>query len=215
MKPINFMARRIPTINQCLEFHDKFEMLDNIRAHSFLVARVAESLVDGLHSTGKSISPLPDKEKAVVGALLHDIAKTLCIKTGCHHAEIGRQICVELGFPEISSIVAEHVVLKNFTADLYSMGLFGTKEIVFYADKRVLHDQVVSLEGRLEYILERYGDKNPAKEILIRQNFDQALEFEKYLFSYLDFLPEEITKHISDKQFSGDGWFQLKDEIRK
>jgi uncharacterized protein len=196
------MAKHIPTIDQCLEFHDKFEMFDNIRAHSFVVARVAESLVDGLQRTGKSIGPLPNKEKVIVGALLHDIAKTLCIKTDCRHAEIGRQICLELGYPEISEIVAEHVVLKKFTADLYAQGIFGAKEMVFYADKRVRHDEVVSLAGRLEYILERYGDNNPVKEHLIRQNFNQTLDFEKYLFNFLDFLPEEITNHIAHARFA-------------
>ncbi len=195
------MAKRIPSISQCLEFHDRFEMLDNIRAHSFVVARVAESLVEGLRRTGKIIEPLPNKEEVIVGALLHDIAKTLCIKTGCRHAEIGRQICIDLGYPEVSEIVAEHVVLKNYNAHLYAQGIFGTKEMVFYADKRVLHDQVVSLSSRLEYILERYSDNNPATQHLIRQNFLQTVNFEKYLFSFLDFLPEEIAQHISHERF--------------
>ena len=195
------MAIALPSIEQCLEFHDRYEMLDNIRAHSFVVARVAESLVDGLHRTGKSAGPLPDKEEVIVGALLHDIAKTLCIKTDCRHAEIGRQICLQLGYPELSEIVAEHVVLKNFTADLYAKGIFGSKEIVFYADKRVRHDQVVSLAGRLEYILDRYGDNNPVKEQLIRQNFNQTLELEKYLFGFLDYPPEKISNHISQAHF--------------
>jgi uncharacterized protein len=196
------MAKHIPSIDQCLEFHDKFEMFDNIRAHSFVVARVADALVDGLHRTCKIMGPLPNKEEVIAGALLHDIAKTLCIKTDCRHADIGRQICLELGYPEISEIVAEHVVLKNFTADLYKQGIFGAKEMVFYADKRVRHDQVVSLADRLEYILERYGDNNPAKEHLIRQNFNQTLDFEKYLSNFLDFPLEEITKHIAHAKFS-------------
>ena len=177
-------------------------MLDNIQAHSFVVARVAEALVDGLNRTGKSPGPLPDKEEVVSGALLHDIAKTLCIKTDCRHAEVGRQICVELGYPELSEIVAEHVVLKNFTADLYSQGIFGPKEIVYYADKRVRHDRVVSLDERLEYILERYGDNNPFKEQLIRENFKFTLDFEKYLFRFLDFSPEEITQYFIPTPFS-------------
>lgn len=196
------MIKNIPSISQCLELHDRFEMFDNIRAHSSVVARVAESLVDGLEKAGKTSGPLPDREEAVVGALLHDIAKTLCIKTGCRHAEIGRQICVELGYPEISTIVAEHVVLKDFRANLYGQGIFGAKEIVFYADKRVCHDQVVSLDGRLEYILGRYGDQNPAKEYLIHQNFKQTLDFEKYLFDFLNFQPDEIVQHISHEKFS-------------
>lgn len=195
------MSINIPSIKECLELHDRFEMLDNIRGHSFVVARVAEALVDGLHRTGKSPGPLPNKEEVIVGALLHDIAKTLCIKTDCRHAEIGRQICLDLGYPELSEIVAEHVVLKNFAADLYARGIFGTKEMVFYADKRVRHDQVVSLDGRLLYILERYGDNNPAKEQLIRQNFNKSIDLENYLFSFLDFLPEELAHHISQEKF--------------
>lgn len=195
------MAINMPSIKQCLEFHDRFEMLDNIRAHSFVVAQVAEALVDGLHRTGKSPDPLPDKEEVIVGALMHDIAKTLCIKTDCRHAEVGRQMCLELGYPELSEIVAEHVVLKIFAADLYARGVFGTKEMVFYADKRVCHDQVVSLDGRLEYILERYGDNNPVKEQLIRHNFNKTIDLEKYLFGFLDFLPMELTQHISHAKF--------------
>jgi putative nucleotidyltransferase with HDIG domain len=196
------MAKNIPTINQCLELHDRFQMLDNIRAHSFAVARVAETLVDGLLRTGKSAGPLPDKEEVIIGALLHDIAKTLCIKTNCQHAEVGRQICLELGYPELSEVVAEHVVLKYFTPDRYVQGIFGTKEMVYYSDKRVRHDQVVSLAGRLEYILKRYGDNNPVKEQLIQKNFSKSLDLEKYLFCFLDFHPDELIHHMSHTQFT-------------
>ncbi|MGB3211725.1 MAG: HDIG domain-containing metalloprotein [Desulforhopalus sp.] len=192
----------IPSIQQCLDFHDRFEMLENIRAHSFIVARVAESLVDSLRRTGRTAGPLPDKDEVIAGALLHDIAKTLCLKTDCRHAEIGRQICIELGYPKLAEVVAEHVVLKYFPAHLYVQGIFGTKEIVFYSDKRVCHDKVVSLEERLDYILSRYGDNNPAKEKLIRLNFNQTREFEKYLFNFLDFPPEKITQYMSHEQFS-------------
>ncbi len=167
-----------------------------------MVARVAETLVDSLLRARKSPGPLPDKEEVIAGALLHDIAKTLCLKTNCRHAEEGRLICRELGYPELGEIVAEHVVLKNFMEDLYLQGIFGTKEIVFYADKRVCHDQVVCLADRLEYILNRYGDNNPAREKLIHQNFNQALDLEKYLFNFLDISPEEIIKHISHKNFA-------------
>lgn len=196
------MSKRVPTISQCLEFIDQYEMLDNIRAHSFVVARVAETLIDGLHRSAKTPGPVPDKEEVLAGALLHDIAKTLCIKTGCLHAEEGRRICIELGFPEIGEIVAEHVVLKDFTADIYKQGIFGSKEMVFYSDKRVRHDQVVPLSSRLEYILGRYGKGDPTREHHIRLNFSQTQDFENYLFNFLDFTPEEITDHLSTHSFS-------------
>lgn len=191
----------VPTIGQCLEFIERYEMFDNIRAHSFVVARIAEALVKGLHEAGKSPGPLANIDEVIAGALLHDIAKTLCLKTDCLHAETGRDICLELGYPLMAEIVAEHVVLRNYTYDLYKQGIFNAKELVFYADKRVLHDQVVSLGERLDYILARYGNGEPVRERRIRENFDQALKLERYLFSYLDFSPEEITLHMSREQF--------------
>lgn len=195
------MTKPIPSTSQCRSFFDQFAMFDNIRDHSILVARVAGALVDGLARTGKCPGPLPNREEAIAGALLHDIAKTLCIKTGGHHAEIGRQICVDLGYPEIGEIVAEHVVLQHFHADLYQRGLFAAKELVFYADKRVLHDQVVPLASRLDYILERYGDGNPQKEQHIRVNFVRTLDLEKFLFSFLDFKPDEMIQHLIKEIF--------------
>lgn len=198
-----FMAAPIPSTSQCLAYFDQYEMLDNIRDHSILVARLAGALADGLARTGKSPTPLPNREETIAGALLHDIAKTLCIKTGCQHADIGGQICAELGFPQLGEIVVEHVVLRHFHADLYRRGLFGAKELVFYADKRVLHDRVVPLADRLEYILKRYGNGNPQKEQFIHLNFNRTLDLEKYLFSYLDFTPDEATQHLPADLFPG------------
>ncbi|MFW2368068.1 MAG: HD domain-containing protein [Desulforhopalus sp.] len=197
-------GKKIPAISQCLEFIEVYEMLDNIRAHSFVVARIAETLVDGLYTAGKSTGPFANRDEVIAGALLHDIAKSLCLKTDCLHAETGRDICLELGYPDISEIVAEHVILKNYTNDLYQKGIFGAKELVFYADKRVLHDQVVSLDDRLDYILERYGKGDPVREQRIRENFSQAQELESYLFSFLDFNPEDIRQHMSHKIFLPD-----------
>lgn len=194
----------VPSVSQCLGYFDQYAMLDNIRRHSLLVAQVAGTLVDGLGRSGRCPAPPPSREVTVAGALLHDIAKTMCIETGCHHAEIGRQICVDLGYPEISEIVAEHVVLRHFPTELYQNGIFGAKELVFYADKRVLHDQVVPLADRLAYILQRYGDGNGQKEQHIRMNFNRTVDFEKLLFNYLDFTAADLAGHLNpvERDFS-------------
>lgn len=194
------MKNSVPTIEQCLSWIDQHEMLDNIRQHSFVVARVAEALFNGLERVGKA-PVLADKDLVLAGALLHDIAKTLCIRTGCHHANVGQQICVDLGYPQIGELVAEHVVLKRFTPELYSKGIFGAKELVYYADKRVRHDEVVTLDNRLEYILERYGNGDPEKEDHIRKNFSKTTEFEAYLFNFLDFPKETLAQQVIPKNF--------------
>lgn len=196
------MTLPTPTVNQCLDFIDLHEMLVNIRAHSFQVARVAELLIDGLVEAKRAISPLPTREFVIAGALLHDIAKTECLKTNCLHAARGDELCCALGFPEIGEVVREHVILNDFTAELYQQGFFPAKELVYYADKRVRHDEIVSLESRLDYIIERYGNSDPKREHYIRLNFQQCQELEVYLFNFLDFTADQVPLLISQEPFS-------------
>jgi uncharacterized protein len=196
------MTNGIPTIGRCLEYIDQYEMLENIRAHSLLVAQVANTLVHALQKTQCFDNKITDPKTVVAGALLHDIAKTMCIKKECHHAKEGQIICEELGHPEIGEIVAEHVVLKTFQEDLYQKGIFPPKELVYYADKRVKHDSIVSLAERLDYILERYGNGDETKERYIRLNFNQTIEFESYLFNNIDFVPDGLRDEIIPLDFT-------------
>lgn len=185
-----------PSIEKCFEYMSTFAMLDNIRAHSMQVARVAVALLEGLESSGKS-KILPDRGLVVAGALLHDIAKTECIREGCRHADIGKKICEDLGYHQIADIVQQHVILHSFNETEYASGLFQARELVYYADKRVRHDQVVSLADRLEYIIDRYGKNDPRIIEGITINFGDCLKLEHYLFSYLDFPPHQVAERAS------------------
>ena len=191
------MNNTIPSRKTCLELIDSYGMLDNIRQHSFVVARVAETILQNLNlSFDKDILP-PDRDLVLAGALLHDIAKTKCLDGSCRHAEEGEQICIDHGFPDVGTIVGEHVILKSFTPENYRRGYFGAREIVYYSDKRVTHTTIVSLEDRLKYIVDRYGDGSNYIEDRIRENFQQCLDLEKYLFSFLPFAPEDIASQVS------------------
>lgn len=195
------MNTTIPSRKTCLELIDSYGMLDNIRQHSFVVARVAETILQNLNlSFDKDILP-PDRDLVLAGALLHDIAKTKCLDGSCRHAEEGEQICIDHGFPDVGTIVGEHVILKSFTPENYRRGYFGAREIVYYSDKRVTHTTIVSLEDRLKYIVDRYGDGSRYIEDRIRENFQQCLDLEKYLFSFLPFAPEDIASQVSPETF--------------
>ena len=165
-------------------------MLANIRAHSLMVARIAWLLAEELRT--KNSHP-PDLQLCVSGALLHDIAKTPCLKSGCNHAKAGAELCRSLGFPEIAEIVAGHVVRPDFFPERLKAGIFSPGEIVYYADKRVRHDQIVSLPERLEYILEKYGGDDLRKQNGIRDNFKKCELLERQLFSRLDFAPDGLA----------------------
>ncbi len=175
----------IPTVDQCRKFMEEHEMLDNIRAHSFVVARIAELLTRKFVESGSDIN----LELAIAGALLHDIGKTSCLNNDRNHARVGSEICVENDMGELEEIVAEHVILRN---GLSSSGC-TEKEIVYYADKRVRHDEVVSLDERLEYILERYGNGDERLKALICDNFETCRRLEEKLFSRLPFAPAEVS----------------------
>ena len=183
----------IPNRAACAALMDEHGMLANIRAHSLMVARIAWLLAEELRT--KSSQP-PDLQLCVSGALLHDIAKTPCLTSGCNHAKAGAEICRRLGFPEIAEIVAGHVVLPDFSPERYAAGIFSSIEIVHYADKRVVHDQIVSLPERLGYILGRYGGDDARKQEGIRDNFKKCRLLEEGLFSLLYFAPGKLAEQI-------------------
>jgi putative nucleotidyltransferase with HDIG domain len=81
----------IPSVKECLELMEQYGMLDNIKAHSIMVQKIATIIGQGLKDTGMDIS----LEKIAAGALLHDIGKTLCLNTGDDHEAKGREICLE------------------------------------------------------------------------------------------------------------------------
>ena len=190
------MTTPCPSIADCLQFGDDYAMYENIRAHSLQVARVSSVLYEGLvtHGTAQNIPP---QELILAGALLHDIAKTICLKKGCRHATVGYEICIELGYPEIADIVGQHVILSSYNEGLYDRGQFNAAAIVYYADKRVRHEEIVSLDDRLAYIIDVYGKNDPTTIAAIRKNFSRCQSLENYLFAHLPFAVDAIEDGVS------------------
>lgn len=178
----------IPTEKECYALMDQYRMLDNIKKHSIVVADIVRVISTGLVHSGVKISV----QKAVAGALLHDIAKTQCIQSGGDHATVGREICLQHQFDEIADIVGEHVWLEDYSLD----GVYSEKEVVYYADKRVLHTSVVTLAERMHDIIDRYGRNDSRLSQLVRMNFTICKGVEKKLFSQLDFRPEDLASMI-------------------
>ena len=179
----------IPSAKECLEFMEKYEMLENIRAHSIVVERVANIIAKGLIDTGADLK----LEKITAGALLHDIGKSLCLDTKEDHAAKGEEICIQNQLDEVADIVGEHVILKNYDPE----AVISEKEIIYYADKRVNHDHVVSLEKRLEYLLDRYGRNTENIMGRIRENFKICEALERKLFQGLRFKPDALGDMVT------------------
>ena len=68
-------------------------------------------------------------------------------------------------------------------------------EIVNYADKRVLHDRVVSLDERMVYILDRYGLRPEHRE-RIRWLWRLSTLLEGRIFACLSYSPEMVAPFL-------------------
>ena len=177
----------IPARHKCQQLLDQMRMPLHIQAHSRLVCEVALLLSDSLQGAGISLN----RELVGASALLHDITKSRSFETGENHAETGGQYLSELGFHEVGEIVRQHVVLDTYLVDCPPT----EAEVVNYADKRVLHDQVVPLNERMNYILRRYA-RTPERRQLLIQFWEKAEQLEKRIFAYLSFAPDGLGEQL-------------------
>ncbi|MCP4689828.1 MAG: HDIG domain-containing protein, partial [Desulfobacterales bacterium] len=176
-----------PSKKQCDALLLEMEMPDHIMAHSSQVRRVALVLVDQLARKGVQL----DRDLVEAAAILHDITKLRSFTTGENHAETGGRLLTERGFPEVGAIIRQHVWLDRYPEPDPP----GEAGVVNYADKRVRHDEVTTLENRMNYILETYGS-SPEYQERLRWLWKRSVELEDRLFSYVSFPPDELIAHL-------------------
>jgi uncharacterized protein len=150
----------VPNREECLRLMREYGMLENIVAHSLEVANVALFFSIELNKKGQKI----DIGLVEAASLLHDLTKTECLKTREDHAQTGSQLLKGMGYERIGDVVAQHIWLCK-EGDPSSV---SEEEIVNYADKRVMHDRIVSLEERFSDLKERYGGNLRAMDYLER-----------------------------------------------
>jgi putative nucleotidyltransferase with HDIG domain len=159
----------------------------HIRGHSNQVARLARRLAEALREHAHE---RVDAERVEAAALLHDIAKARCLKTGRDHSADGGELLRGLGLETIAALVEQHVRLREWEPE----GRVSEAEILNYCDKRVLHEEVVTLEERFRDLAARYGRGDPSAEAAIRRNERAARGVERKIFDRLPFGPEKIAE---------------------
>lgn len=181
------MEDRIPSEQECYRIMVEHEMLPNIELHSRQVMRVALALVDHLARPG-----IVNRDLVLAAALLHDIAKTAAIRTRDHRHDLkGGEILRAMGCEAIARIVESHVVLDDFAPQ----GPLEERELVFYADKRVMHDRIVSLDERVADLADRYGINERIKA-MIHENKDFVLRLETKIRGFLSTDLEAIIDRL-------------------
>ncbi|MBI2208592.1 hypothetical protein HYU50_03780 [Candidatus Woesearchaeota archaeon] len=70
------------------------------------------------------------------------------------HWARGAELVKKLGYPEVAKVISKHTLYKVEIEE--NQPKTFEEKIVFYADKRVKNDKVVSLEERYDDIKKRY-----------------------------------------------------------
>lgn len=163
----------------CFALWDKYAMLPNIRRHSLLVAHIATRLAERAAAQGLAV----DVGAVRTSALLHDIAKTYCLHHGGGHAPLGASwVVAETRDPALARGVMLHVYWPWALPQderVCCLPLF-----VLYADKRVEHDQCVTINDRFADLHVRYG-KSPEAVASIMAAHEQAVLLERALAAQL------------------------------
>ncbi len=174
----------VPSRRQCLGLMEEHGMLSHIREHSLLVTEVAMHLGTALAEAGFPLH----LGLIEAGALLHDLGKTPCLDKPLNHAEWGAEVVLRAGYPEVAQVVREHVALQT---DGHAPGVIREAEVVNYADKRVLHTQVVTLAERFADLKARYGRTEEALKRICALE-EKARRLEDKLFAPLAFGPLDL-----------------------
>ncbi len=170
---------KIPSMEECEALMAEFGVPEHIRKHTEEVRKVANFLAKKISSNGKKIDlGLVDR-----ASLMHDFLKMHCIKNNCRHALEAGKVMAERGYAEFGGVLRLHGLgeVNNFDS---KTGLEA--KIVWYADKRVNSDKMVSLKERYDYLKERYGSMGGQKMNGIISTEKNAFGLEKELLRLAD-----------------------------
>ncbi len=174
---------RIPGEEWCIALLKRYETPEHIILHSKKVWEVGRLLGSELIKKNLGV----DMDLIRASCLLHDVGKYPCILDGTGYHDVrGEQILEQEGFPRVARIVVQHVILRSGPDDP-----LAEEHVLNYADKRVVHDVVVSLDERFEYLENTYGKTLEAVEGLRRMK-ENTRKIEEKIFLHLDFEPDDL-----------------------
>ena len=176
----------IPRVEDCMEMWQRYAMLDNIQEHSKKVGAFVKALAQAANARHIPI----DEDLAFATGLLHDLGKTYCITHGGSHAQVGAAWAMA---ETRNALIAQGVLLhvhfpwEDKLKECLQDNRFFLILAVIYADKRVRHDEYVSINERFADLRKRYGKSKEALDrievsrqqgLVIEQSLSQQLGIE-------------------------------------
>jgi molybdenum cofactor cytidylyltransferase len=148
--------------------------------HCRQVARVADALAGAVNAGGGGL----DTALVRSAAYVHDAARL-----ERDHARAGARLLKAMGFPEMAAIIAVHMHI-----DASANAPLDEAQLVYFADKRVSGDTVVSIAQRFEAKLQKYGG-DPAVGAKIQRQHQTALMIQNKLEGLAGQTVDGILKH--------------------
>lgn len=115
--------------------YQKYETPKQVIRHMRKVAEIADQLMDGMQMTGLN------RARVMKACLLHDLCRA-----EKEHARVSAEAIRKEGYPAIAALVAVHH--QATYSEREAQGPLTEAEVLFYADKRVQEDRLVSIEER-------------------------------------------------------------------
>ncbi len=157
-------------------------MPEHIRKHCFTVRQVALAIARSLNRAGEKLN----LAEIAAASLLHDISKKVGITTSEDHAAAGGRLLDKLGYTHIATIVQQHIIPDD------SSETITAAQVVSYADKRVVHDKIVSLDERFDYLMQTYGKNEHAQDFIVRMK-ENTRQIEKKIRQRIDLDSCDLT----------------------
>ena len=174
----------LPTREQCFELLKKYKYTlpeQGGTKHFLIVNKIAVFLAKKLKEKGEDI----DVELVDRASLLNDMDKG-CVDKDFDHGEMAHKFLIKEGYSEVAEVVRNHTIMRLFSVKYFTL----EAKIVNYADCRVRHNDIVSVEERFADLKKRYSHLDPS-------NLDKAKPImdaiEKEIFDKIGGKPEDIN----------------------
>lgn len=208
----------LPTRKQCFDIIKQYHVPLHIVRHSLAVAKLAVFLAEKLKEKGIYV----DVNLIDRACLLHDIARPCDFREsdynglkqtvteqdkakwqqlkakyqGLFHEDIAYEL-LRKKYPELALAIKKHRYMAIL--DEKEKPATWEEKLVYYADKKVMHDRIVPLKERLEEAHKRnvhlHGTQNQS-DINTGKVDPLIFELEEEIFSKIDLNPLEVTDEL-------------------
>jgi uncharacterized protein len=211
---------RLPTHNECFELIRQLAVPEHIVRHSVATAKLAVFLAEKLKEKGIAV----DVDLVERACLLHDVVRMCDFKKldcgglaksaeqeskaiwqqlrtdfeGLCHEDIAYELLKD-EYPELAITIRKHKYLTILNEK--DKPTTWEEKLVYYADKRVMHEQIVPLKERLEEAHKRHIRQHgiqTQRQIITAKADEQIFKLEEEIFDKIGLRADQVTSRYID-----------------